>query len=268
MVNRSSDIVNGISFGSVCNSDEQLLDLIRGDYECLEIHVLDYERMDHIIGRCRKNKIEYALHYPSLYSVCNVEFDVMDSEKREKVLTDLENYVKRYSDAAYYVIHFPNIRLKDLSIDHYADSLSKIYARFQDQKDKLIIENLSYLTAKEYKEICDCVGAGLCLDVGHSHLLGSKDLEIFFSELKEYIKVIHYYNTSRDYNDIYYGKHVPFSFTVLDGINKEKLDKLIHGLRNKIYVIDETDSKYYFKWGMTDEKYREDILKRIYFTKN
>lgn len=36
MVNRSSDIVNGISFGSVCNSDEQLLDLIRGIMSALK----------------------------------------------------------------------------------------------------------------------------------------------------------------------------------------------------------------------------------------
>lgn len=247
-MNGAKKVVRGISFGAVCNSDERLLDRITQDYECLEIPALELKKMDHIVERCRKNGIGYAIHYPSGYSVSHIEFDVMDPEKREHVLRDFEGYVNRYGDAVYYVLHFPNGGLKNSAADDYAHALSEIYKRFPNQREKLVIENLSYLSAKEYKEICGRVGAGLCLDIGHSHLMGEEDLEDYFSDPEDRIRVIHYYNTSRNPHNVYYGRHVDFSFDVPQGIDREKIDRMISGLGNKVYIINETDSKYYFKW--------------------
>lgn len=234
----------GISFGSLCDSKEERLDFIKFPYECVEIPALEKSKMDRIVNRCRENNLEFAIHYPSQYSVRHLEFDLFHKEQCDLVLDDFSRYVENYSDASYYLIHFPSSKPKEYDIEIYMGIIDKLNKRFSNIKNRLVIENLSILSVKDYEQILRYGNNWLCLDIGHAFLLGMTDLLMYFERLGDRIKVIHYYNTSNSLECLYYGKHISFSINADSIIDKATIDKKIDLLSNEVYIINEMDYRF------------------------
>lgn len=229
----------GISYASVCEMKESNLLLLNSNYKCIEIPAGSDQYMDAIISKYCKNDVEYAVHYPSQHSVEKLGFTFADKDIRKKIYEDFTKYVEKYENAAYYLIHFPDFQSDDSQIGVLIEYLKELRNCIGYRNEKLVIENLTSCTAQTYKRLIDESDVDLCLDLGHAHLRDEKEIDTFFDLLTDRIKVVHYYNTTCDEKNIYYGKHLPPSYEVEFGINIDCVNDNIRKINHKMYLINE-----------------------------
>lgn len=240
-------MVKGVSYATVVR--EQIDKILDHTYKgkLMEIPCYNFDRLQSIVEACRATGTEYALHYPSYDSYNRLGYDIK-GDKSVYLYEDIIKYIEYGYDAKYVLMHFPDS-------NHYDEELEKklIYKSFdlfksyvESYKDRVVIENLTsnkfFCRGKDYKELLSGSGIGLCLDIGHAHLVDSKNVYEFIEEAAESIKVIHYYNTCNNAeNKEHYGKHYSEAQGYGDDwIDLSRVDKLIDELPNVNYLIDES----------------------------
>ncbi len=233
-----NELIKGISYASVCRFQEQKL-LYYSD-QLVEFPCDEKEKIQKWINT---HGGMYALHYPSEYSVGKLGFELTCVEKRKLVYQDFQSYIEEFPDAEYYLLHFPGLEL-NAAKEKIEEAFKELALRFEKYNSKVVIENMSYVDAccraKDYKQLLQKSGLGLCLDIGHAHMVEEGEPFRFWELLGDRIQVIHYYNTTNYIESRYYGQHLPVSFKVQDGICLEEINEWIMQCRHKLYIVDES----------------------------
>lgn len=238
-----SNIIRGISFGSVCNSCEKNLIAYQNHYNCIEFPCEKPCELEMLINcHCNKN-VRYALHYPSYESAAQIGFDLSHKENRNKVYCDFLHYISRFPKAAYYLFHFPGCREHGESVPsiQMMEAFGEFKQMFRNFTDRIVLENLTCYTAICYSKLLYSSDFRLCLDIGHAHLRGGNEIEDYFTLFRDKIAVVHFYNTTNKHGHPCFGKHLSPDCSIVSGINIQHVLQQVYSLSTDVYLIDESD---------------------------
>ena len=230
-------VKKGISFGSVFNCElEELNNLNNLDDLMIEVPAGQDKAVEFLEGL----EVKYGIHYPSFTSYQQIGYDWSNKVDRKKIKEDFLTCVEKYRYAEYYLLHFPGNNLSnDKNIQELEYFLENLKSDMKEKSTLLVIENMSHFRVEDYEKIIKNTGVKLCLDLGHAHIIDEREVYQFFDRLANYIRVIHYYNTTNDKTNIQYGVHLPYQAFVENGIDIARVNQLISSISNEIYVINE-----------------------------
>ena len=244
------NILIGKSFTTALNNDVNNIQFT-DEYDFVELPCGALEELDKQINRCVQFNKMFALHYPSYHSV-KVAGDVI-LENTEIVLNDILNYVIKYPECLYVVVHFPFEPFSELnSIEE--KKVSTVFKMFSDTlgiySEKVIVENLSVHrycnTATHFNLLWKTTKTSLnmCFDIGHAFLVdGMNEVCNFFDELNNKIVAMHLYNTTRNNQSVIYGKHLTLQHEAGE-INFNDVWSNLNKLPNLRFIIDESLTNY------------------------
>jgi len=243
--NITKNVLIGKSFTTALNNDIDNIQ-ISGTYDFIELPCGAPYELYKQINRCIQCNKVFALHYPSHYTVEKVGKTIL--ENTEKVLSDITQYITKYSECLYMVIHFPFEPFFEKNPDE-EEKVRIIFNMFSNSlekySEKILVENLSFHrycnTGKQFDLIwrTSKTSLNMCLDIGHTFLVdGMNGIYSFFNEMKNEIIAIHLYNTTRNRQSEIYGKHLSLQNKIGE-IDINEIWSYLNSLPNLRFVIDE-----------------------------
>lgn len=235
-------ICNGVSFSTKLGNNKELIQYMPEGC-VVEIPCEDKKLFEQIIHICEETNHPYSLHYPSYASYNRVGF--CESIPFKKIIADIESFYHTYTDAEYFVCHFPLHSITTTEIDSAVlNDSAQALSSISIEQVPLLIENTSIVRscnrAITYKRLFEDSSINYCLDLGHAFLVNRNEPITFLKILRDRIFAIHYYNTAN--GGRLYGKHLPCKkYEKMDlMMDMGVMDSLIRDLPNIKWVIDES----------------------------
>ncbi|MDC2950185.1 sugar phosphate isomerase/epimerase family protein [Streptomyces heilongjiangensis] len=190
----------------------QLEALLPYDPEVVEFYNYPSTMVPELARFCARHSIRPALHTPVPYDLAEPlrRFAPTgpDPEEAARALRLALQTIRLASDldAIHVVVHFPSPYPPyptEGFAERCAEFLSELAEAARSHSTSVLVENMTghplLHSPEQYARVLEGTGLGLCLDLGHAHLLGDRGGPLRFGQvLGPTVRSMHVYNTTPD----------------------------------------------------------------------